>query len=94
MRENLMKVEEELKQTGADIKVVERENLHFTVKFLGEIPESIVEEIDKRLRTLVLQRMEVAVRGVGAFPDARRPRVVWAGVSPRTSPRSRAPGSG
>jgi RNA 2',3'-cyclic 3'-phosphodiesterase len=83
VRENLMKVEEELKQTRADIKLVERENLHFTVKFLGEIPESIVEEIDRRIRTLALQRMEVGVRGLGAFPDARRPRVVWAGVSPQ-----------
>ena len=83
MRESLMKVEEELKQTRADIKLVERENLHFTVKFLGEIPESMVEEVDKRMRTLALPRMEVGVRGLGAFPDARRPRVVWAGVSPQ-----------
>jgi 2'-5' RNA ligase len=82
VRENLMRVEEDLKQAHADIKLVERENLHFTVKFLGEIPESAVEEIDKRMRTLTLQRMEVGVRGLGAFPDARRPRVVWAGVSP------------
>jgi 2'-5' RNA ligase len=83
VRENLIKVEEELKQTRADIKLVERENLHFTVKFLGEIPESAVEEIDKRMRNLLLPRMEVGVRGLGAFPDARRPRVVWAGVTPQ-----------
>ena len=82
VRENLMKVEEELRQTRADIKLVERENLHFTVKFLGEIPESIVDEVDKRLGKLALMRMEVDVRGLGAFPDVRRPRVVWAGVSP------------
>jgi RNA 2',3'-cyclic 3'-phosphodiesterase len=83
VRESIMKVEEELKQTRADIKLVERENLHFTVKFLGEIPESMVEEVDRRLRTLALQRMEVGVLGLGAFPDTRRPRVVWAGVSPK-----------
>jgi RNA 2',3'-cyclic 3'-phosphodiesterase len=83
VKENLMKVEEELKQTRADIKLVERENLHFTVKFLGEIPEGMVEEADKRIRTLALQRMEVRVRGLGAFPDTGRPRVVWAGVSPQ-----------
>jgi len=83
VRENLMRVEEELRQTRADIKLVEKENLHFTVKFLGEIPESMVEEIDKRIRALALQRMEVGVRGLGAFPDLRRPRVVWAGVAPQ-----------
>jgi len=83
VRENLMKVEEELRQTRADIKLVGTDNLHFTVKFLGEIPENLVDEIDRRLRTIALRRMEVGVRGLGAFPDARRPRVVWAGVSPQ-----------
>jgi 2'-5' RNA ligase len=81
VRESLMRVEEELKQTGADIKLVERENLHFTVKFLGEIPDDLVDEVDRRISPLALQRMEVDVRGLGAFPDAKRPRVVWAGVS-------------
>ena len=82
VRDNLLKVEEELKLTRADVKVVERENLHFTVKFLGEIPDSMVDEVDKRVRALALRRMEVDVRGLGAFPDTRRPRVIWAGVSP------------
>lgn len=86
MRENLTKVEEELRQTGADIKLVEMENLHFTVKFLGEIPEIKVEEIDRRIRALALPRMEVDVRGLGAFPDLRRPRIVWAGVAPQDLP--------
>jgi len=82
VRENLMKTEEELAQTRADIKLVERENLHFTVKFLGEIPDSMVEEVDKRVKTLALRKMEVNVRGLGVFPDVRRPRVIWAGVAP------------
>jgi len=86
VRENLMRIEEELRQTRADIKLVDRENLHFTVKFLGEIPESMVEEVDTRIRALALRRMEVGVRGLGAFPDLRRPRVVWAGVAPQDIP--------
>ena len=85
MRESLMKAEEELKRTGADIKLVERDNLHFTVKFLGEVPDSSADEVDRRIKGLTLKKMEVGVRGLGAFPDARRPRVVWAGVSPQDS---------
>jgi RNA 2',3'-cyclic 3'-phosphodiesterase len=71
-----------LPEAGADLKLVERENLHFTVKFLGEVSDSQAEEADSRLRGLGLAGGQVEVRGVGAFPDANRPRVVWAGVSP------------
>jgi 2'-5' RNA ligase len=67
--------------TRADQKVVARDNLHFTVKFLGEVSEDTVKEVDRRLRGLTLSSFDVQVRGVGAFPDQRRPRVVWAGVA-------------
>lgn len=73
--------EEELKKTRADLKVVARDNLHFTVKFLGEVPEDTVNQVDRRLQGLALPSFDVRVRGMGAFPDPRRPRVVWAGVS-------------
>lgn len=81
VRDSLVVAEEELRATRADVKIVERENLHFTVKFLGEVPETAVREVDARLRGVSLSRMDVGVRGLGAFPDARRPRVVWAGVA-------------
>jgi RNA 2',3'-cyclic 3'-phosphodiesterase len=70
----------ELKKTGADVGIVARENLHFTVKFLGEIPEDAVKEIDSRVGELQLSAFEAEVRGVGVFPDLKRPRIVWAGV--------------
>ncbi|MBI3116099.1 MAG: RNA 2',3'-cyclic phosphodiesterase [Thaumarchaeota archaeon] len=71
----------ELARTGADLKLVERQNLHFTVKFFGEIPDSRIEEVDKRIKSVELKQADVRVAGVGAFPDLRRPRVVWAGVA-------------
>ena len=83
--QSLLVAEEELRKTRADQKVVAVENLHFTVKFLGEVPDDTVKEIEKRLSGLTLSSFEVRVRGVGAFPDIRRPRVVWAGVSPESA---------
>lgn len=77
----LVTAEEELRETRADLKIVAKDNLHFTVKFLGEVPEATVKEIDRRLEGLALPSFEVQVKGLGAFPDARRPRVVWAGVA-------------
>ena len=81
MVENLVSVEEDLKKTRADLKMVGRDNLHFTVKFLGEVHDDTVKEVDRRLEGLALSSFDVQVRGVGAFPDPRRPRVVWAGLS-------------
>ena len=79
--ESLAAFQRELAASGADIKLVERENLHFTVKFLGEIGDSDAREADSRLKRLSLKSARVEVRGVGAFPSPARPRVVWAGVS-------------
>jgi RNA 2',3'-cyclic 3'-phosphodiesterase len=81
--DRLVEVEDELRGTRADVKLVEKENLHFSVKFLGEIPDDLVAEIDRRIGALTISKMEVGVHGLGAFPDLRRPRVVWAGVSER-----------
>ncbi len=79
--DSLVKFEEELRATGADVKLVERENLHFTVRFLGEISESQAAEVGSRLGNLRLKGVVVEIRGAGAFPNPSRPRVVWAGVS-------------
>ena len=78
--DSLSNFQKEIMATGADLKPVERENLHFTVKFLGEISEPQAAEVGSRLGRLTLKAAEVEVRGVGAFPSSARPRVVWAGV--------------
>ncbi len=64
------------------MKTVERANLHFTVKFLGEITQGQALEVDERLKRLRLGRVDVELRGVGAFPNISRPNVIWAGVPP------------
>lgn len=79
--DSLVAFQQEIAATGADIKLVERENLHFTVKFLGEISEAQAYEARSRLERLNLKGAEVEVRGAGAFPSLGRPRVVWAGVA-------------
>ena len=80
--ESLVAFQSELSRAGADLRLVERQNLHFTVKFLGEITEAQGTEARSRLRQLSMRKATVEVRGAGAFPGPRRPRVVWAGVAP------------
>jgi RNA 2',3'-cyclic 3'-phosphodiesterase len=78
----LVEAQERLSATGADLKLVEKENLHFTIKFLGEISEAQGAEADSRLKGLALRGPEVEVKGLGAFPSVSRPSVVWVGVAP------------
>ena len=79
--DSLVTFQDEIRKTGADVKLVERENLHFTVKFLGEISDAQAAEAKSRLQELALKAAEVEVKGAGAFPSSSRPRVVWAGVA-------------
>lgn len=79
--EKLVAFQNELHETRADLKVVEKENLHYTVKFLGEVTERQAVEVDSRLKALKLPRATVTAKGVGAFPSPGRPRVVWVGVA-------------
>ena len=57
------------------------ENLHITTKFIGEWPEERLEEIKCALAaTPAPGPIVIAVRGLGWFPNERRPRVFWAGI--------------
>jgi 2'-5' RNA ligase len=58
------------------------ENLHVTVKFLGQVAEERLDAVGEALgRALgALPRFGITVRGMGAFPSARHASVVWAGV--------------
>lgn len=79
--DSLKSMQRELARTGADLKAVERENLHFTIKFLGEINDAQAADADRRLKALTLRSTVAEIRGVGAFPSPSRPSVVWAGVA-------------
>jgi len=56
------------------------ENLHITTKFIGEWPEARIGEMIAALEPLVTNPPHIAIRGVGWFPNTRRPHTFWAGV--------------
>jgi RNA 2',3'-cyclic 3'-phosphodiesterase len=57
------------------------ENLHITTKFIGEWPEERLDEMKRALAAApAAGPIEIAVRGLGWFPNERRPRVFWAGI--------------
>lgn len=65
----------------AKLRWSEPENLHVTTKFIGEWPEARLDEL-KTVLSAVKQAhpIDIAIRGVGWFPNARRPHTFWAGI--------------
>ena len=83
VRQNLLATQRQLAGTGAQLKLVEPENIHVTMKFLGDIREDQAGAITEALQAAVegIKPFEISVRGIGAFPNLSYIRVVWAGVS-------------
>lgn len=77
----LKQLTSQLKQQLEDvpIKWVPIENIHLTLKFLGNVSVNNVEVLEKILDSEVSnhQPFEISVGELGAFPNTRRPRVIW-----------------
>lgn len=73
---------EEIGRLRADVRAVHPDHLHFTLSFLGQVPEEAKGPLGDALLEAArpVKPFDIDLRGVGAFPSARRPRVVWVGV--------------
>jgi len=82
IRENLAALIRELRAIAPKEKWVRAENVHVTLKFIGEVAPEKVTAIRQALSSV---RSDLAVkldfRGLGFFPDEKHPRVFWAGIS-------------
>ncbi len=79
----LKSISDELKKCGGPVRWVQPEGIHLTLKFLGSIHAGLLPQIEEAARPLFNKHepIHLQVVGLGAFPDLKRPRVVWAGLS-------------
>jgi 2'-5' RNA ligase len=77
-----------LRAVPADVKWVEPENMHLTLKFLDEVPLAEIAELCQTIERAVadIEPFEMEVRGAGAFPNAARPRTLWLGAADGQQP--------
>ncbi|UZE92102.1 MAG: RNA 2',3'-cyclic phosphodiesterase [Methanosarcinales archaeon] len=62
------------------VKVVKPEQVHITLKFLGDIEEAQIKPISDALQNVHVSPFEAEVRGVGVFPSLRHINVIWVGA--------------
>lgn len=76
----LERLKDLLLSTGVIMKPVEPYNYHITLRFIGEVPKRVVDEIAESLKTITFKPFKAVLKGLGAFPSIANPRVIWVGV--------------
>jgi 2'-5' RNA ligase len=74
--------EKEIGKTGADVKLVEPENIHITVKFLGDTNENHIDAIEKSMKESIakIKPFPITLKGTGVFPNQNYIKVIWIGI--------------
>jgi 2'-5' RNA ligase len=92
VRRRLAALQADLKRAGGraadDLKWVPAGNVHLTLQFLGAVPEQRVELVKAAVADVASQagQLHLEVHGAGGFPNARRARVIWAGLAGDVAP--------
>ena len=86
----LEKVQQDLKQLNIRARWVRPENIHLTLKFLGDINPGDVDRIGDAMigAAADISSLTLSVRTIGVFPGIKRPRVIWAYPTKTLSRRS------
>jgi len=73
---------DQLKRISQEVRWIKGENIHLTLKFLGEVDSKRVESVKKYLHPLSdkFSKFRLQILGSGCFPQKKRPRVFWLGM--------------
>ena len=82
VRQQAVALVESLAAAGADVKWVDAQNLHLTIKFLDEVAMKEIPRVCEAVARAAAGAapFEMEIRGAGAFPNAARPKTVWLGA--------------
>jgi RNA 2',3'-cyclic 3'-phosphodiesterase len=81
VRENLASLLQKLRAVSPQARWVRPENLHVTLKFIGEVPQTKLAGIHEALAGVRSEQLvTLDFSGLGFFPNEKHPRVFWAGI--------------
>ena len=75
-------VEDEFKKIDANIKYVNIENMHLTLKFFGNIDLNMIDKIQCSVKKVINEHkpFKINIKGSGAFPNTKQIKVIWIGL--------------
>ena len=81
------KLQKQIKCHGLDARWVRPENIHLTLKFLGDITKTDMESAGGTIIETAKGYAPIflSAKGIGIFPNIKRPRVIWAGIAGQIS---------
>jgi len=82
LKAKMYKIIKQFKQIDANIKYVDLENLHLTLKFFGDIDTEGIDLLSSKIESVVsnFDNFTVKIKGCGAFPNTKRIKVIWLGI--------------
>jgi RNA 2',3'-cyclic 3'-phosphodiesterase len=82
----LEQMQQSLLASKAEVRWVAIPSIHLTLKFLGEVDPEAIPELNVRLSEACKseRQFELRLHGLGCFPNARNPRVIWCGIDGET----------
>jgi 2'-5' RNA ligase len=82
IKKEIEELQAPLKRTDASVSWVKPGNIHVTLKFLGEVPEEKIGEVFSATQKALegATKFTMNLKGTGAFPNLKRPRVIWIGA--------------
>ncbi|SHJ73520.1 2'-5' RNA ligase [Malonomonas rubra DSM 5091] len=83
-RRRIGKLQQQLRALQPLLKTPRSENLHLTLNFLGDLTPEQLAEIGQHVLSIGQKKeiFNVLLKGLGFFPNAKRPRILWLGVEP------------
>ena len=80
----LVSIQKLMIKTGANLKIVKPQNLHFTLRFLGNITADLIDKISTKMEKINFNPFSIDLKGMGVFPNLISPRVIWVGITAGT----------
>ncbi|KUK01395.1 MAG: RNA 2',3'-cyclic phosphodiesterase [Methanobacteriales archaeon] len=82
LKDKIIEVQKILDEANAQLKFVEPENLHFTLKFFGQINNNMIKELSRIIKEKIgsYKPFKLKIEGIGVFPNKNYMRVIWLGA--------------